>query len=370
MTKALALLSGGLDSTLAIEVIKRQGIEVVALNIVTAFCRCTASNSCQLEAVKVSEKLNVPIKVINATREMIEIVKKPKFGFGKNINPCIDCRINLFHTAGKYMKEIGASFIFTGEVLGQRPMSQRKDAMKKIDKEANLTGYVLRPLCAKHLEPTIPEKDGLVDREQLLAIKGRSRKEQMQLADIFEIKDYRCPAGGCLLTDSEFAHRMRDLLKYSDASVNDVNLLKVGRHFRVDPNTKIVVGRREEDNPRVEAQAQEGDFLFLMEEVRGPSALLRGDTNDANIELAASLTARYSKEQDKDLATVKIIPKGKEDDAKIVKVVPLNAEKVIELMIRKPEKKKKDKPSVQSIGQSIDKSPHIPHSNYQETSTV
>ena len=365
MTKALALLSGGLDSTLAIEVIKRQGIEVTALNIVTACCRCTASNSCKLEAVKVSEKLNVPIKVINATREMIEIVKNPKFGFGKNINPCIDCRINLFRTAGKYMKEIGASFIFTGEVIGQRPMSQRKEAMKKIDREANLTGYVLRPLCAKHLEPTIPEEKGLVDREQLLAIKGRSRKEQMQLADIFEIKDYRCPAGGCLLTDSEFAHRMRDLLKYSDASVNDVNLLKVGRHFRVDSNTKIVVGRREEDNPRVEALAQEGDFLFLMENIQGPSALLRGDTTDVNLELAASLTARYSKEQDKDLATVKIIPKGKEEDARIVEVTPLSAEKVIELMIRKPDKKK-DKPTCQSI----DKTPHISHSNYQETTTV
>ena len=340
MAKALALLSGGLDSTLAIEVIKRQGIEVIALNIVTSFCRCTGASSCKLEAIKVSEKLNVPIKVINSTREIIEIVKKPKFGFGKNINPCIDCRINLFRSAGKYMREIGADFIFTGEVLGQRPMSQRKEAMKKIDKEADLTGYILRPLCAKHLEPTIPEKEGLVDREQLLAIKGRSRKEQIQLADIFEIKDYRCPAGGCSLTDPEFAFRMKDLLEYSDPSVNDVNLLKLGRHFRLDSKTKIIVGRREEDNTRIEALAQKGDFLLLMEKIQGPLVLVRGDVTEEKLEFAASITARYSKEQNENIATVKIVPKGKEVESKIVNVVPLKMEKVRELMIKKPNKKK------------------------------
>lgn len=337
MTKALALLSGGLDSTLAIEVIKKQRIEVTALNIVTTFCQCTASNSCKLEAIKVAEKLNVPIKVVNATKEIIEIVKNPKFGFGKNINPCIDCRINLFRTAGKYMKEIGASFIFTGEVLGQRPMSQRKEAMKKIDKEAGLTGLVLRPLCAKNLEPTIPEEQGLVDREQLLAIKGRSRKEQMQLADIFKIKDYKCPAGGCLLTDAEFAHRMRDLLQFSDGAINDVQLLKVGRHFRLDPATKVIMGRREEDNNRIETIAQKGDFLMFMEDIQGPLTLIRGEITDKKLEFAASLTARYSKGQNESLATVKIIHKGFEQDTKVVKVKPICPEKAKEFMIKKPQ---------------------------------
>ncbi|OHB94030.1 MAG: hypothetical protein A2Z58_02365, partial [Planctomycetes bacterium RIFCSPHIGHO2_12_42_15] len=234
MAKALALLSGGLDSTLAIRVIQQQGIEVIALNFVTVFCRCTSHGSCKLEAVKVSEKFGIPIKVINTTERFLELVKKPKFGYGKNMNPCIDCRINIFRIAGEYMREIGADFIITGEVLGQRPMSQRKEAMKIIDKEANLTGLVLRPLCAKHMEPTIPEKLGIVDREQLLQIRGRSRKNQIQLADVFQIKDYPCSAGGCLLTDPEFAHRMRDLVNTCDANVNDVNLLKVGRHFRLD----------------------------------------------------------------------------------------------------------------------------------------
>lgn len=336
MTTALALLSGGLDSTLAIEVMKRQGIEVIALNIVTAFCRCTASDSCKIEAVRVSEKLNVPVKVLNATQEIIEIIKKPKFGFGKNINPCIDCRINLFRTAGKYMKEAGASFIFTGEVLGQRPMSQRKEAMKKIDKEADLTGYVLRPLCAKHLEPTIPEKEGLVDREQLLSIKGRSRKEQMQLADIFQIKDYRCPAGGCALTDPEFAYRMRDLLKYSDPSVNDTHLLKVGRHFRIAPEAKLIVGRREQDNARLETLAQKGDVLLLMERIEGPLALVRGEITDSRLELAATIIARYSKEQDDDTAHVKVFTKGNEEESRVVSVKPMSLEQTRELMIKKP----------------------------------
>ena len=148
---------GGLDSTLAIHVIKKQGIDVIALTFTTVFCLCTSKGSCKLEAVKVSEKLGIPVKVINTTHSFLKIVKKPKHGYGKNMNPCIDCRINIFRAAGEYMKEIGADFIITGEVLGQRPMSQRKEAMKTIDKEAGLTGLVLRPLCAKHLEPTIPE---------------------------------------------------------------------------------------------------------------------------------------------------------------------------------------------------------------------
>jgi len=347
MTKALALLSGGLDSTLAIEVIKRQGIEVEALNIVTSFCRCTAAGSCKLEAIKVSEKLNVPIKVINSTKDMLEIIKKPKFGFGKNINPCIDCRINLFRAAGKYMREIDASFIFTGEVLGQRPMSQRKEAMRKIDSEADLTGYVLRPLCAKHMEPTIPEKEGLVDREKLLSIKGRSRKEQFQLADIFEIKDYRCPAGGCALTDPEYAHRMRDLMKYSDPSVNDVNLLNVGRHFRVDPKTKIIMGRRDEDNTRLESLAKESDLVFFMEKIQGPLAILRGELTDANIQLAASMIASYSKEQDQSVASVKVMTKGDEEGGRVLSVAPKNMDEIRAMMIKKPLKK--------SVSKSIDK---------------
>ncbi len=303
--KAVALLSGGLDSTLAINVIKAQGIDVTALNFSTVFCLCNRSDSCKSEARKVSEALGIPIKVLNITDSFLKIVKKPKHGYGKNMNPCIDCRINMFRMAGEYMRETGASFIITGEVLGQRPMSQRKLAMKIIERESGLEGLVLRPLCAKHLEPTIPEKEGLVDREKLLAIKGRSRKEQMQLADIFEIKDYPCSAGGCLLTDPGFALRIKELFDHDiDSDVKDVNLLKLGRHFRLDGQTKAVVGRNDAENQRLETLARKEDARLHLADMPGPLCLMHGNLTDDNLQSAARLTARFSKAKDMPLVRV------------------------------------------------------------------
>ncbi len=335
MAKALALLSGGLDSTLAIRVIMEQGIEVIALNFVTVFCRCTSHGNCKLEAVKVSEKFGIPIKVINTTERFLELVKKPKYGYGKNMNPCIDCRINIFRIAGEYMREIGADFIITGEVLGQRPMSQRMDAMRLIDKEANLTGLVLRPLCAKHMEPTIPEKTGLVDRERLLQIRGRSRKDQIQLADVFQIKDYPCSAGGCLLTDPEFAHRMRDLVTTSDADVNDVNLLKAGRHFRLDSHTKAVVGRNEEDNNRISSLSEQGDYLLALVDMPGPLTLLRGEITEEKIQTAANLTARYGKTQTPSSLKVSVKQAKTEGQERIIEAVPMSQDEADKLILKK-----------------------------------
>ncbi len=335
MAKALALLSGGLDSTLAIRVIQQQGVEVIALNFVTVFCRCTSHGSCKLEAVKVSEKFGIPIKVINTTERFLELVKKPKFGYGKNMNPCIDCRINIFRIAGEYMREIGADFIITGEVLGQRPMSQRKEAMKIIDKEANLTGLVLRPLCAKHMEPTIPEKLGLVDREQLLQIRGRSRKNQIQLADVFQIKDYPCSAGGCLLTDPEFAHRMRDLVNTCDANINDVNLLKAGRHFRLDQQTKVIVGRNEEDNTRLDSLSKEGDYLLTLVDMPGPLTLLRGKITEEKIQTAARITARYGKLQVLPSVKVSVKQAGNNATERIIEITPMSQEEADKLILKK-----------------------------------
>ncbi|MCP5005541.1 MAG: hypothetical protein GY941_16625 [Planctomycetes bacterium] len=335
MKKALALLSGGLDSTLAIRVIQEQGIEVIALNFVTVFCLCTSKGSCKLEAVKVSEKLGIPIKVINTTKSFLEIVKKPKHGYGKNMNPCIDCRINIFRAAGEYMREIGALFLITGEVLGQRPMSQRKEAMKTIDKEAGLTGLVLRPLCAKHLEPTIPEKTGLVDRDKLLQIKGRSRKDQIQLADIFQITDYPCASGGCLLTDPEFANRMKDSLDHENPDVNDVNLLKVGRHFRIDDETKVIVSRREEENLTLQNLAKESDYLLQLKDFPGPLALVRGEVNDKKLKIAAQLTVRSSKAKDLEYAEV-ATSRPKQNSPQHILHVPRIAPHIAEeLMIKK-----------------------------------
>ncbi|MFH1730403.1 MAG: hypothetical protein ABIF82_01985 [Planctomycetota bacterium] len=332
MAKAIALLSGGLDSQLAINVIKEQGIEVACLNFVTLFCRCTSNKGCKLEAVVAGERLGVPVKVINSGREFLEIVKHPQHGRGKNMNPCIDCRIFMFKRAGEYMRETGADFIFTGEVLGQRPMSQRKDAMRQIDRAAGLTGYVLRPLCAKHLDPTVPEKDGLVDREKLLSIRGRSRKEQFALADVFHLKDFPCPAGGCLLTDPQFGWRLRDLLDHTDPDMNDVHLLKLGRHFRLDDATKVIVGREEGENAKIETFARAGDLLLDAADVAGPTVLLRGDASGGNVATAARLTVKYGKAHNEPSAQV-VVRRARTDEGFVVDASPAAEEEARQLMI-------------------------------------
>jgi tRNA-specific 2-thiouridylase len=243
--KALALLSGGLDSTLAVRLILDQGIGVEALNFVSPFCLCGKGGCGASETAK---QLGVPLKVISVGEEYLKVIRKPKHGYGRNMNPCIDCRIFMLKKAKKYAEKSGASFIFTGEVLDERPMSQHYTALKAIEKEAELKNEILRPLSAKLLPETLIEKKGLVNREKLLAIRGRSRKPQIELAKRFSIADYPCPAGGCLLTYKEFANKLRDLFTHKKrVSVADVNMLKVGRHFRFGKN-KIIVGRNETEN--------------------------------------------------------------------------------------------------------------------------
>jgi len=291
--KAIALLSGGLDSTLAVKLILNQGIKVEALNFVTPFCTCNRRGRC--EAAHVAERFDIPLKIIPLTEEFFRVVRKPKYGYGSGMNPCLDCRILMLSKAKEYMEEVGADFVFTGEVLGERPMSQRRDAMRIIERESGLDGRLLRPLSAKLLPPTIPEREGIVDREKLLALRGRSRKGQMALAEKYGINDYPCPAGGCRLTDPNFARRMRDLVRYKeDFDLNDVNLLKVGRHFRLSPKAKAVVGRNEEENRRILALAKEGDLLFEVKGCGSPITLLRGAADEEELRLAAAITARYS----------------------------------------------------------------------------
>ena len=303
--RAIGLLSGGLDSRLAVKLLVDQGIEVEALSYLTLFCTCTSKSSCRLEAKKAAEDLGVPIKVINTTEEFLRIIEKPKHGYGKNMNPCIDCRLLMFKKAGEYMRESGAAFVFTGEVVGERPMSQRLDAMRLIEKESGLSGYILRPLSAKLLPPTVPEEKGLVDRDKLMDIRGRSRKPQMALAEELGMKDYPCPAGGCLLTDAGFSARLRDLLEHEGRlTVPEVKLLKHGRHFRLSPSAKAVVGRDQADNAKLELLAREGDWLMKAVEVEGPLTLVRGEASDADLNLAARLTARYGQGRDRDEVTV------------------------------------------------------------------
>ena len=306
--KAIALLSGGLDSTLAAKLVLEQGIELEALNFLTVFCTCTNRGETCLASQKAVDALGIPLKVFNVSEEYLDVVKHPKHGYGSNMNPCIDCRIFMMKKAKAHMEQTGASFIITGEVMGQRPMSQRKETMRLIEKEAELEGFILRPLSAKFLPASIPEKEGWVKREKLLDIQGRSRKPQMKLAEHYGIRDYPCAAGGCLLTDPGFAQRMRDLNRYHpDFLLNDVHLLKMGRHFRLSPHLKLVVGRNEEENQKIQTFSQEGDFLLKVSRYPGPLSLLRGEAEEGEVEKAAAITVRYSKA--KDLEKVEVICK-------------------------------------------------------------
>ncbi len=291
--KAVALLSGGLDSTLAVKVVLEEGIEIVALNFFSPFCLCNRKTGCKSIAKKITDEFGIELKVIHVGEEYIEILKNPKHGYGKNLNPCIDCRILMLTRAKEFMQEIGASFIITGEVLGQRPMSQHRAALKTIEKESGLEGLILRPLSAKLFPLSIPEKEGWVDRERLLEISGRSRKPQMALAKDYKISDYACPAGGCLLTDRGFANRMRDLMTHSEITLDDIPLLKVGRHFRISSSCKLIVGRNKEENERLLGLAKQGDLYFSPVEAMGPDGIGRGSFDNGNIQKSVSIIARY-----------------------------------------------------------------------------
>lgn len=321
--KAVALLSGGLDSMLAVKLMLEQGIEVHALNFLTLFCNCT-SKGCRHQATKAAEEFKIPIKIMNITEEYMEVVKNPKYPRGRNMNPCIDCRIFTFRKAKEFMKEIEASFVVTGEVVGQRPMSQRKETIAIIEKESGLDGLIVRPLSAKFFEPTLPEKKGVVDRSRLLDIQGRRRVQQIALAKELNINDYPCPAGGCLLTDKGFSDRLRDLLKHNPGyDISDLHLLKAGRHFRISDNLKFIVGRDEKENEKITAFSKEGDFVFDIMDLPSAVGLARGgNPSEKDIETMASILARYSDSAGKSvIVSYRALP---EQNWKNIAAIPAN----------------------------------------------
>ncbi|MDD5166535.1 MAG: 7-cyano-7-deazaguanine synthase [Candidatus Omnitrophica bacterium] len=290
--RAIALISGGLDSRLAAKFVKEEGVDIIPLNFRIPFCHRERNNYTLADEIR--KDLGTELKKINLAEDFLEIVKNPKHGYGSNINPCIDCKILMLHKAGELMQGLNAKFIITGEVLGQRPMSQHRDALKIIEKESGLEGLVLRPLSAKLLEETVPERENWINRNRLLSFSGRTRKPQIELAKNLDIQNYPNAGGGCLLTDPEFSKRLKELIAHRELSIDNVALLKVGRHFRISDSAKLIVGRDEQENKELEDLARADDYLFFPgEDLAGPTALGRGEYNDELIELSCRLTSSY-----------------------------------------------------------------------------
>jgi tRNA U34 2-thiouridine synthase MnmA/TrmU len=309
--KALSVFSGGLDSILASELIRNQGIEVVAICFETPFF---SSHRAKISAAS----MGLPLKVMDISERHLEIVKNPKYGHGGNMNPCIDCHALMFRIAGEMLPIEKAKFIISGEVLGQRPMSQNRKALSLVAVESGMKGLLLRPLSAKLLPLTIPEKEGWVDREQLMGFSGRSRKPQMKLAQEYQIDDYPSPAGGCLLTDMVFSKRLKDLLTENiNPTKNAIELLKTGRHFRLDSHTKIVVGRNQAENQVILSRAQENDLILDTVSVPGPTVLLSGEKTEDLEQLAAVIAVSYSDAKDDELSEVVVREHNKEKTIKI-----------------------------------------------------
>jgi tRNA U34 2-thiouridine synthase MnmA/TrmU len=292
--KAIILFSGGLDSILAVKILQKQNVKLLGI-----FFKSYFFNSTQIEQAKnVAKSMKLPLKIIDFSKEQLKIVKNPKYGYGKNMNPCIDCRVLMLKQAKKIMKEKKFDFIVTGEVLGQRPMSQNKQTMELIERESGLKGHILRPLCAKLLKPSIAETMEWVAREKMFDIRGRSRKKQIEMARKYKIKKYPSPAGGCLLTDPEFSKRLEELFNLCNkCKDSDIELLKIGRHF-YENKTKIIVGRNQEENKQIEKLKLQGDILIEMKNYTGPLTLIR-DYNKKKIskeiiEKAKKLTQFYS----------------------------------------------------------------------------
>ena len=308
--KVVALLSGGLDSRLAVKMMQNQGFDVTAVAIKTPFCDFDCGRGCGFEIRETADMLNVDLKTVYLGDDYIEMLKNPKHGFGSGMNPCIDCRAMMFRAGKKVMEEIGAEFVISGEVLGQRPMSQHGPALRTIEKESGLEGKIVRPLSGALLPKTEPEERGIIRREDLGMIRGRSRKEQLKLAHEYGFENPPNAGGGCLLTDPKFAIRAKDLFKHTETpTTNDIDLLKIGRHFRFGLKTKLIVGRNKDENEMLKALALSGDVLLETKDHVGPVSLLRGEDSDASLKLASDITFRYS-DAPKDQPGAVIVQKG------------------------------------------------------------
>ena len=299
--KAFSLLSGGLDSLLATRLIMDQGIEVTGLHFITPFFGYGKKGEEGRFEERWKRLYGMQVRIIDVSEGYFQILRHPRYGYGKNFNPCIDCKIFLFSRARILMEEEKADFLVTGEVLGQRPMSQRRDTLRIVERDSGTEGILLRPLCAKNLAPTRPELEGLVDRQRLLNLRGRNRKPQMKLAGELGIRHYPSPAGGCLLTDPVLAGRFKKFFgQKAVVSTEEVMLLQVGRHFQWADGSHLIVGRREEENEKLIRLRKREDILLQVQGIPGPLGLLRESKGKEILSLAASIVARYSKAKERE----------------------------------------------------------------------
>lgn len=335
--KAVALISGGLDSLLAARLIQQQGIEVEGINFYTGFCveghthairKKDQSKVKRNNALWVAEQLGIKLHIVDIVEEYKDVVINPKHGYGANLNPCLDCKIFMVQKAHKWIKENGFDFIITGEVIGQRPMSQRKKTMPVIAQESGADDLLLRPLCALNLEPTRPELEGWVDRNQLKSITGRSRKPQIELAQQFGFEDYAQPAGGCcFLTDENYAVRLQDLWDNRGSrqyELDDIMLLKVGRHIRPSDSYKLIIAREEGETRFLSGYKRQYQTIKTVSHA-GPLTVIEGDDlNQQQIELACAITARYSKGRDADSVELIFIDKDQSEQSIHIKPYPVD----------------------------------------------
>lgn len=293
--KAISLFSGGLDSVVVTKLVMEQGIEVIALHFTSDFQSCPSCFE-DSQPARSAKELGIELIVRRHGMEYVDMVRSPRHGYGKNMNPCIDCRIFILKEAKKIMDEIGAGFIVTGEVLGQRPMSQHRNAIRLIEKESGLEGFILRPLSAKLFEHTFPEREGIIDREKLFNVSGRGRKVQFGLVNAYKLKEFGRPGGGCLLTDPIFSRKVKDLFTNIEGfTMKDISLLSIGRHFRLAGKTKLILGRNQMENETLMTFHAPGYTLLTPVGFKGPQGILTGEPDNAELEIAVNIMAHFAK---------------------------------------------------------------------------
>jgi tRNA U34 2-thiouridine synthase MnmA/TrmU len=323
--KAISLFSGGLDSIVSVKLIQEQGIHVQGLTFRTPFFGAEKPKAA-------ARMIDLPLEILDITEVHLAMVKAPRYGYGKNMNPCIDCHTLMLRIAGEKMEEGGYDFVFTGEVLGQRPMSQGRQMLHVVAKNSGYANRILRPLSARLLPETPPEAEGKVDRDRLLDISGRGRKRQMEMAERYGITEYSNPAGGCLLTDPMFSRRLKDLFAHHHGfTQRDLELLKVGRHVRLDEHYKVIIGRNKRDNQALEALVEDRDAVFRMRDFPGPlCALPAGGPEDIRRKAAAICAAYADTPKDAEEVTVKCQQEGRTD---LLVVKPANRAELQDRMI-------------------------------------